>query len=116
MLRLTANKTKLYKLVAEYVKDLPPMRSGTTFVKYPRTKDCALEWVTQEWDRASAYLSACMGKPLLSILVRDGDTGKIKKRDIHRLDLQGLRERGMVEEFTTAVEKRRAERERTEPV
>ena len=29
MLRLKANKTALYKLVADYVDNLPPMRSGT---------------------------------------------------------------------------------------
>lgn len=38
MLRLTANKTKLYTLVADYVDNLPPMRK-TTFTKYPRTHD-----------------------------------------------------------------------------
>ena len=36
MLRLTANKTKLYTLVADYVDNLPPMRK-TEFIKYPRT-------------------------------------------------------------------------------
>lgn len=36
MLRLTANKTKLYTLVAHFVDNLPPMRSGTEFIKYPR--------------------------------------------------------------------------------
>ena len=41
MLRLTANKTKLYTLVAGYVENLPPMRGGTIFVKYPRTPDYA---------------------------------------------------------------------------
>ena len=34
MLRLTANKTKLYTLVAHFVDNLPPMRSGTEFIKY----------------------------------------------------------------------------------
>ena len=40
MLRLTANKTKLYTLVADYVDNLPPMRK-TEFIKYPRTPDYA---------------------------------------------------------------------------
>lgn len=48
MLRLTANKTKLYTLVAGYVENLPPMRGGTIFVKYPRTPDYALDWITPE--------------------------------------------------------------------
>ena len=34
MLRLTANKTKLYTLAAEYVDDLPPMRK-TEFIHLP---------------------------------------------------------------------------------
>ena len=45
MLRLKANKTALYKLVADYVDNLPPMRSGTEFIKYPRTPDYALNWI-----------------------------------------------------------------------
>ena len=89
MLRLTANKTKLYTLVAGYVENLPPMRGGTIFVKYPRTPDYALDWITPEWNKAHAFFSTCMGR---------------------NLDLQDLRERGMVEEFTTAAERRRIER------
>ena len=46
MLRLKANKTALYKLVADYVDNLPPMRSGTEFTKYSRTPDYALNWIT----------------------------------------------------------------------
>ena len=46
MLRLTANKTKLYTLVADYVDNLPPMRKAT-FTKYPRTPDYAMEWATE---------------------------------------------------------------------
>lgn len=48
MLRLTANKTKLYTLVEHYVDNLPPMRSGTEFIKYPRRTDYALNWITKE--------------------------------------------------------------------
>lgn len=65
MLRLTANKTKLYTLVADYVDNLPPMRK-TTFTKYPRTHDYALEWATER-EKGRAFLSACMGRPLLKI-------------------------------------------------
>lgn len=76
MLRLTANKTKLYTLVAHYVDNLPPMRSGTEFIKYPRRTDYALNWITKEWNTAHAFFSTCMGRPLLSIEIRDGETGK----------------------------------------
>ena len=85
MLRLTANKTKLYTLVARYVDNLPPMRSGTEFIK-------------------------CMGRPLLAIEIRDGETGKTVSRTTYSLTLRDLRERGMVEEFVTAAERRRIER------
>ena len=107
---LAANKTKLYTLVAGYVENLPPMRGGTIFVKYPRTPDYALDWITPEWNKAHAFFSTCMGRPLLSIEIRDGETGKTVSRNVYNLDLQDLRERGMVEEFTTAAERRRIER------
>lgn len=110
MLRLTANKTKLYTLVAHYVDNLPPMRSGTEFIKYPRRTDYALNWITKEWNTAHAFFSTCMGRPLLSIEIRDGETGKTVSRTTHTLTIQDLREWGMVEEFVTAAERRRIER------
>ena len=110
MLRLTASKTKLYTLVQKYVDNLPPMRSGTQFTKYPRTQDYALDWITPEWDKAHAFFSTCMGRPLLSIEIKDGETGKTVSREVYNLDLQDLRDRGMVEEFVTAAERRRIER------
>ena len=57
MLRLTANKTKLYTLVADHVDNLPPMRK-TTFIKYPRHPDYALEWATER-EKGRAFFSAC---------------------------------------------------------
>lgn len=47
---------------------------------------------------------------LLSIEIKDGETGKTVSRKVYDLDPQDLRERGMVEEFTTAAERRRIER------
>ena len=108
MLRLKANKTSLYKLVAEYVPDLPPMRTGTEFWKAKRHPDYFLEWVTREWNSAQAFFSTCMGRPLLSVTVQDQD-GHTVSREVYHLDLAGLRERSMVEEVTTAAERRRAE-------
>ena len=81
MLRLKANKTALYKLVADYVDNLPPMRSGTEFIKYPRTPDYALNWITPEWNTAHAFFSTCMGRPLLSIEIR----GNRKDGEPHHL-------------------------------
>ena len=56
MLRLKANKTALYKLVADYVDNLPPMRSGTEFIKYSRTPDYALNWITPEWNLSLIHI------------------------------------------------------------
>lgn len=75
MLRLTANKTKLYTLVADYVDNLPPMRK-TEFIKYPRTPDYALEWATER-EKGRAFLSACMGRPLLKIDIDEKETGRL---------------------------------------
>lgn len=108
MFRLKANKTSLYKLVAEYADDLPPMRTGTKFSKCFRTPDYTLEWITKDWNHARAFFSACMGCPLLSIEIRDSD-GRAVSRIVHKMDLADLRKRGMVEEFTTAAERRRLE-------
>lgn len=109
MLRLKANKTSLHRLVAEYVDDLPPMRMGTKFTKRFRTPDYALEWITKDWNCARAFFSTCMGRPLLSIEVRDDD-GHTISRVVHKMALEAIRERGMVEEFTTAAKHRRVER------
>lgn len=61
-------------------------------------------------DKAHAFFSTCMGRPLLSIEIKDGETGKTVSREVYNLDLQDLRDRGMVEEFVTAAERRRLER------
>lgn len=42
--------------------------------------------------------------------IKSGETGKTVNRTTHALKLQDLRERGMVEEFITAAERRRVER------
>lgn len=91
MLRLTANKTKLYTLVADYVDNLPPMRKAT-FTKYPRTPDYALEWATER-EKGRAFLSACMGRPLLKIDIDEKETGRLVWGAYKYIDLQGLRER-----------------------
>ena len=93
MLRLTANKTKLYTLVAGYVENLPPMRGGTIFVKYPRTPDYALDWITPEWNKAHAFFSTCMGRPLLPLQTRDDHTRHTVIRTVYNTRLQRHRTR-----------------------
>lgn len=98
MKQLHATKTSLYKLVAEYVPDLPPMRTKTQFIKYYRSTSYALEWSTPNWDHAHAYFSTSMGYPLLAIEIRDWETGKTISRNTYNLTLQNLQARGMIQE------------------
>jgi hypothetical protein len=106
MLRLKANKTSLYKLVAEYT-DLPSTRR-VEFSKVPRLPDYFLDW-HQENGFAQAWFATSMGRPILTITVRDIDGHQIS-RAVYRPTVSDLRERGMVEEFITAAERRRPER------
>ena len=76
-MRLKANKTSLYNLVATY-KPLPGMRR-VDFQKANGRPDYWLEWTT------------------------DGQL----YHEAHRLSVESLLERGMVEEVTTAMERRR---------
>ncbi len=98
MKRLKATKTSLYKLVADYVPNLPPMRTKTQFIKHFRRTSYTLEWVTPNWDHAHAYFSTCMGYPLLAIEIRDSETGKTISRDTYTLKVNDLQQRGMIEE------------------
>lgn len=104
MKRLHATKTSLYKLVAEYVPDLPPMRTKTQFIKYYRSTSYALEWSTPNGDNAHAFFSTSMGYPLLAIEIRDWETGKTIRRNTYNLTLQDLQERGIIKEVVTGRE------------
>lgn len=106
MLRLKANKTSLYRLV----RDKDPCAGGfraAEFRKTPRQPSYFLEWGGAGL-QCQAYFAASMGAPILTIEKKDF-YGKIVSRVVHTLDLADLRERGMVEEFTTVAERRRAE-------
>lgn len=104
MLRLKASKTSLYKLVADFTP-LPGIRR-VDFIKAFRTPEYWLEWVTDD-GYAKAFLSVCAGRPVLSITVRDVDGSQISN-ETRNLSVDLLRDRGMVEEFTSAAERRRA--------
>lgn len=106
MLRLKANKTSLYRLVRNYDPAVGGFRN-VEFHKIPRQPDYFLDWGGGGL-RCHAFFATCMGKPLLSITKSDFD-GNTVSRATHTLDLEDLRQRGMVEEFTTAAERRRAE-------
>ncbi|MEG2177201.1 MAG: hypothetical protein RRY97_10035, partial [Oscillibacter sp.] len=80
MLRLKANKTSLYKLVAAYVP--MPIMKWARFRKVPRSPDYFLDW-HQENGYAQAFFSTCMGRPMLSVTVRDIDGHQVS-RDVFR--------------------------------
>ncbi len=105
MLRLKANKTSLYKLVAEY-EALPTTRR-VTFTKAYRQPDFWLKWTDADGLLCVAFLATCLGKPLLSIEKKEFGGPQVS-RVVHDLDAKDLLERGMVEKFTTAMERRRA--------
>ena len=103
MLRLKANKTSLYKLVGEY-EDLPPMRQ-VTITKAYRVPGWWLRWTDAAGLLCVAFFDTCMGQALLSIEKKEF-CGPQVSRVVHDLDAKGLLERGMVEKFTTAAERR----------
>ena len=104
MLRLKATKTRLYKLVAT-CEALPAM-ARTEFVKAPRAASYWLRWYDGSlW--CVAFLAVCGGSPLLAIEKKDWG-GPVLSRVVHTLTLADLRERDMVENFTTAAERRAA--------
>ena len=104
---MKANKTSLYKLVAEY-EDLPPMRQ-VTITKAYRSPDWWLKWTDADGLLCMAFFATCLGKPLLSIEKKEF-CGPQVSCVVHDLDAKALLERGMVEEITTAAERKRAER------
>lgn len=96
MRRLTANKTKLYRLVAEF-ESLPPMRR-TTFTKAFRQPDYFLRWADSDNNLCTAYFTTVMGKPRL-VIGKQEFCGKITSRVVHGLNADDLARRGMVEEL-----------------
>lgn len=103
MRRLCATKTKLYQLVAKF-EPLPPMRK-TTFTKAFRQPDYFLRWADREGLLCVAYFAAFMGKPRL-VVARQKPFGELVSRVVFGLDIDDIKQRGMVEEFMTAAERK----------
>lgn len=74
MLRLKANKTSLYNLVATY-KPLPGMRR-VDFKKANGRPDYWLEWTTDD-GHTKAFLSSSLGHPILTITTHDAAGGQL---------------------------------------
>jgi hypothetical protein len=102
MLKLTANKTKLYTLAKSFWPEIQPMKH-TEFTKYARVRDYKLSF------RAGTYyhelfLSCCWGRVLLADewSTCDDDGSETKGRETHRLNLDTLRKFDMLEEIPDA--------------
>lgn len=106
MLRLTANKTKLYKLVADY-ETLPPM-SRVTFTKAHRRPEYWLEWSEFQVEtgdlRCKAYFAAIGGRAKLLITKRELGGQKVAER-VYTVGSLNLKVRKMLEEFIPAKER-----------
>lgn len=92
-MHLKANKTSLYRLVASFEK-LPTMNK-TEFIKAPRHPDYILKWFDGE-SFCTACVAACLGVAVLSIEKRQAGE-KAHFREVHRLSIEDLHARGMIE-------------------
>jgi hypothetical protein len=88
-MRLKANKTSLYKLVKAYSPGIESVRH-TQFSKTPRTRSYFLRWHNKDFECYEAYLTACIGSPLLTVTSQEG-------RVVHRLSITELQALNMVE-------------------
>ena len=84
------------------------------FQKASGRPDYWLEWTTDD-GHMKAFLFSSLGRPILTITAHDVTGGQLY-HEVHRLSVEGLRERGMAEEITTDMERRRATHERVEPI
>lgn len=108
--RLTANKTKLYKLAASIWPDIQPMRE-TEFAKAYRSRDCWLTFRTGKYPNTSyhkVFLMTSCGKVVLcddGCSCNDDDT-ETEWWEVHHLDMDTLRRFGLLEEVPDLKEMR----------
>lgn len=95
--RLTANKTRLYELVARHFPGLPLMKE-TQFIKYPRSCDYALNFYDGVFHHF--HFSAVAGRPTLGHRIEtyneSGD--RVTDWDVITLEMDELHELGLLEE------------------
>lgn len=96
--RLNVNKTKFYRLAKERYPEIGPMKT-TAFIKYPRSRDYALDFKVGECYH-HLFLSVCGGKARLGDDCSHYDDGgeRVSRWECHALTLDELRAFGMVEE------------------
>ena len=97
--RLTANKTKLYKLAKQYYPEIEIMRKAE-FIKYPRSRSYALDFRSGSYFH-HLFFSVCGGQPLLgdSWSTEDDDGNKTSYWETHKLTLAELQEYGLLESY-----------------
>lgn len=107
MLRIKTNKSSFCKLVSDYEK-LP---IKTWFKQTPGHSEYWLAWVS-EFDnlQCKAFITICQEQALLFITKKDGNTGMPVSTELYSPDLARLRSLGMIDETSTAIERRREER------
>lgn len=96
--QLTANKTKLYRLIAQHFSDLPP-RKETMYIKYFRSRDYALEF-GYGGTFHHFFLSTMAGQPMLGHrTITDDDSGNgVEGWDAITLEMSELRDFELLEE------------------
>ena len=99
MMKLTANKSKLYALAKEFWPDIEPMRR-TEFTKFSRVRDYKLKFRSGTYYH-EIFLTACCGRGLLAdeYSYYDDYCEETKGRETHRIDLDTLRKYEMLEEI-----------------
>lgn len=111
MKRIKTTKSGLYKLVLGRMKRLGwdghvPMRY-TAFSKVPRSPSYFLSWVADDC-RYQAYLTACMGRALLTVTQCELFYGRTVRREVFHISLKKLEKRRMVDERPRKAARRAA--------
>ena len=96
--RLNVSKTKLYRLAKQYYPEIGPMKAAT-FIKYPRSRDYALDFKAGEHYH-HLFLSVCGGQARLGddCSAYDSDGERVSRWECRALTLDELRALDMVEE------------------
>lgn len=96
--RLNVNKTKFYKLAKDRYPEIGPMKAAE-FVKYPRSRDYALDFKLGEYHH-HLFLSVVGGKVRLGddCSTYNDDGERVSRWECHALTLDELRAFDMVEE------------------
>ena len=96
--RLNVSKTKLYRLAKQYYPEIGPMKAAT-FIKYPRSRDYALDFKAGEHYH-HLFLSVCGGQARLGddCSTYDNEGERVSRWECRSLTLDELRALDMVEE------------------